>query len=312
MTNKEQYRSFCAEEKSIPLFLKSWWLDALCDDWDVAIVKNGDKISGVWPYRLENKLGVTLLRNQPLTPYLGPYVIYPPDLKESKRDNFQHETISALLDQLPDAKYMHISAFPGMKQLGLFNKAGIDVNVRQTFLMSLHERIDTLFDKLNENYRRNIRKTEIEIDIEDEPEQIKKLWEFQKATLDRKDVSMHFSEELLIRLFEACVIEHCAALWVARKDGEIKAILWHVWDDQCAYYLVGGKNPTTKDNRSMTALIWHAITESKVMDKKVFDFEGSMDPGVEKFFRNFGAERELYMVLQKNTSLLWKIKERIL
>jgi len=36
-----------------------------------------------------------------------------------------------------------------------------------------------------------------------------------------------------------------------------------------------------------------------------------MDEGVERFFRNFGGERALYIVLRKNDSLLWKLKKRI-
>jgi lipid II:glycine glycyltransferase (peptidoglycan interpeptide bridge formation enzyme) len=98
---------------------------------------------------------------------------------------------------------------------------------------------------------------------------------------------------------------------VARKAGVVQAILWHVWDNNRAYYLVGSKNPEIKDNRAVTALIWHAIKESNRLGKASFDFEGSMDPGVEHFFRNFGGERTLYMMLRKNTSLLWKLKELV-
>lgn len=312
MNNKEQYRQFCAQEKGMPLFIKDWWLDALCDDWEVAIVKKGDRIAGVWPYRIERKLNVSLLRDQVLTPYWGPYVSYPHDLKESKKDSFQHETITALINELPDVQVVHVSVFPGLKQVGLFNDAGYEVNTRQTFIMPLEERIDEIFNRLHEDYRRNIRKTELELQIEDDPKLLQDLWNYQKATLDSKSVRMHFSFEQMERLFKACHDRDKTALWVARKDDEVQAILWHLWDEEYAYYLVGSKNPEVKNNRAMTALIWHAITESKLMEKKSFDFEGSMDPGVEKFFRNFGGERTLYLVLQKNKSLVWKLKERLL
>ncbi|MCB0699791.1 MAG: GNAT family N-acetyltransferase [Chitinophagales bacterium] len=308
MDNKALYRQFCAEEKDMPLFIKDWWLDAVCCDWDVVLVKKGDRIAGAWPYKVEKKMNVTLLRDQVLTPYWGPYVAYPHDLKHSKRDNFQHETITALLEQLPKVQYMYVSLFPGLKQVGLFKDNGLEVNTRQTFIMPLEERIDNVFDKLHEDYRRNVRKAEAELEIEDEPALLKDLWEYQKATLDGKDVRMHFSLEQLQSAFDACKQHDCTALWVARKGGEVQAILWHLWDDKHAYYLVGSKNPASKNNRAMTALIWHAITESKLRDKLSFDFEGSMDPGVEKFFRNFGGNRELYLVIQKNTSLLWKLK----
>ena len=62
----------------------------------------------------------------------------------------------------------------------------------------------------------------------------------------------------------------------------------------------------------MSLLLWHAIKEAKKRGNKTFDLEGSMDEGVERFFRNFGAGRALYIVLHKNDSLLWKLKKMIL
>lgn len=311
MTNKEIYRQFCGNEPRVPLFLKDWWLDAVCQEWDVAIVYNGDTICGVWPYSIERKMNVSIYRDQALTPYMGPYVFYPHDLKPTKRDNFQHETITSLLDKMPDAKVWHISSFPGLKQVGLFADHDFDVQVRQTFIMPLADNIDDVFARLHEDYRRNVRKAEKELTIANEPEMLQQLWAYQKATLDRKDVRTPFTQMQIQQLFDACIVNDCGALWVARKEGEVQAIIWHVWDDAQGYYLVGSKNPNAKDNRAMTALIWQAIQHSQQLGKTGFDFEGSMDQGVEKFFRNFGGKRQLYLVLRKNESTLWKLKERL-
>lgn len=311
MNLKQQYRDFCSKQGDIPLFLQDWWLDVVCSDWDVAIVMNGDQVSGIWPYPIEQKAGVTLHRNPALTPYLGPYVFYPHDLKDSKRDNFEHEVVAELLSQIRATKVWWLALLPNQKQVGLYNASGFDIQPRQTFIMPLQDTEEEIFSRLHEDYRRNIRKAESEMTIEHDPGLLPSLWQYQKATLDRKDVNMHFSVEQLQKLFDACLQRNCTALWVAKKAGEVQAILWHIWDGVRAYYLVGSKNPATKDNRAMTALIWKAISESKKMGKYSFDFEGSMDPGVEKFFRNFGAERTLYLVLQKNDSLLWKLKEKI-
>lgn len=309
--NREIYRAFCASEPRVPLFLKDWWLDAVCPEWDVAIVKNGDNISGVWPYGIERKINVSILRDRVLTPYMGPYVFYPHDLKATKRDNFQHETMEALLEQMPDAKVWHLSTFPGLKQVGLFTEYDFDVQVRQTFIMPLHETKEEIFSRLSENYRRNVRKAEKELTITNEPEMLHQLWAYQKATLDKKDVRMHFTQLQLQQVFDACTANDCTALWVARKQDELQAIVWQVWDGENAYYLAGSKNPVANDNNAMAALLWHAIDHSKTLGKNAFDFEGSMDPGVEKFFRNFGGKRQLYLVLRKNDSMFWKLKERL-
>ncbi len=195
--------------------------------------------------------------------------------------------------------------------MGFFKAAGFDIQVRQTFIIPLAEDEAGIFSRLHEDYRRNIRKADTEINIVNDASQLKELHNYQRATLDKKDVGMHFSMSQLQKIFDACLAHDNTALWVARKEDKIQAILWHIWDEKRAYYLVGSKNPEVKDNRAMTALIWHAIKESKKMGKVSFDLEGSMDPGVERFFRNFGGERELYLGLHKNESLLWKVKNII-
>jgi lipid II:glycine glycyltransferase (peptidoglycan interpeptide bridge formation enzyme) len=311
MSNKELYRQFCSAGAALPIFLKDWWLDAVCPDWDVTIVKNGDKISGVWPYSIERKINVTILRDQVLTPYMGPFVFYPADLKASKRDSFQHETLTALLEAMPDAKVWHVSTLPGLKQAGLLTDYEFDIQLKQTFIMPLDEPVEHIFNCLHEDYRRNVRKAEKELTITNEPEMLHQLWGYQKATLDRKNVRTLFTQQQMQKIFDACIKHNSAALWVAKKGDEMQAIVWHVWDDEKGYYLMGSNNPHSKDNRAMTALLWHAIQHTKILGKSGFDFEGSMDPGVEKFFRNFGGKRELYLVLRKNESLLWKLKERL-
>lgn len=286
-------------------------MEAVCRDWDVAITYNGDKVSGLWPYATERKGNISIRRSPLLTAYSGPHIFFPHDLKESKRDNFEHEAITALLGKMPAAKVWHLSLQPGLKQAGLFKGAGFDVHVKQTFLMDLEEGTDAVFARLNEDYRRNIRKAETELTISDEPQCLSQLYGFLKATLNNKDVQLYYTEAQMQQLFDACKGNDSTALWVARKGDAVQAIVWEVWDDDCAYYLAGAKNPAEKDSRAMTALLWHAIKAAIRMDKKVFDFEGSMDAGVEKFFRNFGAERELYLTIQKNDSLLWKLKEKL-
>lgn len=280
----------------------------MCENWDVAIAMNGDKVAGVWPYNVEHKAGVSIIRNPVLTPYMAPHIFYPHDLKPSKRDSFEHEVTESLYKQI-HAKVWSISLMPGQKQVGFFVANGFKINPRQTFLMPLQDDEQNIFARLHEDYRRNIRKAEAELTITNEPELLPELWQYQKATLDKKDVLMHFNEQQIQKLFNACLQHNCTALWVARKEGVVQAILWHMWDETRAYYLVGSKNPAVKDNRAMTALIWKAISESKKMGKATFDFEGSMDTGVEKFFRNFGGERTLYLVVKKTTSRLWKLKE---
>ena len=309
MAEKEIYKAICQQSPdSVPVFMQCWWLDAVADAWDVALTLKGDQVTGVWPYVIEEKLSITMRRNPRLTPYMGPHVFYPPDIKEANKDSYEHEVIEQLMGFLPDADVWRLSQYPGLKQAGLFRHYGLKIGVHQTFLLSLDAPEDELFHNCKEQLRRNIKTAEKEIVIANEPTALPELYEFQKATLFKKRVSQYHTLEQMQRLMEPCIANNSGALWVARKEGVIQAIIWNVWDAENSYYFIGAKNPLVDNYRAMSALLWHAIREAKKRGNHTFDLEGSMDPGVERFFRNFGAKRELYLILRKDSHWLWRLK----
>ena len=312
MTNKEQYIKICAESRVVPLFEKPWWLDVACVKWDVAIATKGDEVTGAWPYPIESKMGVALVRTPMLTPYLGPQVYYPQGLKESNADSFEHETVAELMNQMPKAKVWHLALQPGMKQAGLLKKHNLEARVQQTFLLELTESEETLLKNMKDATRRNIRIAEGEVTVSNSPGNLKDLYDFQKETLGKKGKTIPFTFKHMQRIMDGCLANDAAALWVAKdKQGTIEAIVWQVWDEQCSYYFMGGQNHAKNSYRAMSLLLWHTIKEAKARGCATFDLEGSMDEGVERFFRNFGGERALYIIVMKNKSLRWKLKQAI-
>ena len=312
MTEKEIFRAICAQNPaSIPVFMQCWWLDAVCDAWDVAMTLKGDQVTGVWPYSIEEKWSIAFRRNPRLTPYLGPHIFYPSDIKESNKDSHEHDVIEQLIAKLPDADVWRLAQYPGLKQAGLFRHYGLKIEVQQTFLLSLTEPEDTLFHDFKEPLRRNIRAAEKEITISADPSCIQELYDFQKATLFRKRVNQLHTLEDMQRLLKPCLEHNQGTLWVARKEGVVQAVIWNVWDDKCSYYFMGAKNPEVDNYRAMSALLWYAMREAKQRGNILFDMEGSMDPGVERFFRNFRGKRELYLVLRKESHWLWKLKRLV-
>lgn len=311
MPSKQLYKAVCQQADDLPLFLQHWWLDIVCPYWDVAIARKGDQITGVWPYPVERKLWIGLRRTPVLTPYLGPHVFYPADLKEANRDHYEHEVLSQLLQQMPDEKVWRLSIQPGCRQVGLFKSYGLNSMARQTFLIDLQRPEETIFALFKDSLRRNIRSAEKELDISADPAALEELYEFQRSTLSRKSRSLGYEFPLMSRLFEAGLSREQGCLWVARRGGRLLAAIWVVWDGRCCYYLGGGQNPDADGYKAMSALLWHAIRDARSRGLKTFDLEGSMDPGVERFFRSFGGERSLYLVLRRNISASWTILEWI-
>lgn len=311
MSNKEQYISICEANPQIPVFLQYWWMDAVCADWDVAIAMNGDKVAGIWPYNKEQKIGVSIIRTPKLTPYQGPFVLYPQDLKAANKDGFEHETIAALIKQLPDAKVWDVSLLPGLKQAGLLKANGFSISSRQTFLIDVLQDEQALLGNMKESLRRNIKAAVADLTIAQDNDAIAILFEYQKHTLNKKDVMQTHSLADMQRLMQLCIANNCGAIYTAKQGLDIVAVIWNVWDANCSYYFMGAQKPDNDNYKAMPALLWRCIKEAKARGNACFDMEGSMDQGVERFFRGFGAQRELYLTLQKNDSLIWKLKSLI-
>lgn len=287
------------------MFAQHWWLDAVCPDWSVAIAQKGDQVTGVWPYALQRRLGISLFRNTKLTPYAGPVVFFPADMKEANRDSHEHEVISNLAEQLPDAKVWHLSLYPSNRQAGLYRAQGLRSEVQQTFLVDLAGDEASLFANFKESLRRNIRAAEKEFTISDDPSCLPQLYKYQQQTLSNKGVNQPYTLNDVQHLMDACKDHQSGALWVARKGHDIAALVWNVWDHDRSYYFMGAQKPDGDSYRAMSALLWHSIKQAKARGNTIFDLEGSMDPGVERFFRGFGGKRELYIILKKSDSLLW-------
>ena len=131
-------------------------------------------------------MGVTLLRNPKLTPYFGPSVFLPNPIKVSNIDSYEQDTIAELLKQLPPAQVWNIASPPGIQQAGTFKKHGLTLHVQQTFLIGLSDDEATLLANMKEGQRQNVRLSEREVTISNDPTQIDDLDRFHEQTLKNK------------------------------------------------------------------------------------------------------------------------------
>ncbi|MEX2379277.1 MAG: hypothetical protein WD530_00925, partial [Vicingaceae bacterium] len=79
MTNKELFKHFSKQhEKQLPFCLQfNWWNEVVKNSWDVAIVSKGKEVVGIWPYFLRKKGPWLTISQAYVTPYGGPFLIYP-------------------------------------------------------------------------------------------------------------------------------------------------------------------------------------------------------------------------------------------
>ncbi|MBL0048745.1 MAG: GNAT family N-acetyltransferase [Bacteroidetes bacterium] len=87
--------------------------------------------------------------------------------------------------------------------------------------------------------------------------------------------------------------------FVAYVEEKAAAMSFCIYDSTTAYYLLGGYDAGNKHQGAGVLALWNCILHAKKIGLKKFDFEGSMIPQVEKYFRGFGGELVPYFTLNK-------------
>jgi len=102
--------------------------------------------------------------------------------------------------------------------------------------------------------------------------------------------------------------------FVAYSDKKPIASTFCVYDSKTAYYLFGGYDSETKHHGAGVSCMWQSILLAREKGLKTFDFEGSMIPEVEKYFREFGGTLIPYYVAYKAPTalkLILKLNKRL-
>jgi len=312
LTNRASYTSIAAQ---LPLFYRPWWLDAVCaGSWDVAMVHDEQgNITAVFPYHTERKWMFNLMRLPTLTPYLGPAFFYPAGIREGlSRWDWEEEQIDALLKQLPSCDYYHFHTLPGFTNFLPFLHRGYSNSNRMTYRIDLRQSEAEMLEKMQKRRRRYIRNADKDLQVVDGKPYLEAFFQLHRRTFEKKNEAYHYSRPFIEKLMQEAEQQTSAAFWAVLQDGQPQGMLWVVYDHKCMYQLLSAYTEQQTNHAAVSLLTWHAITQAKKMGLETFDFEGSIHPGIEPFFRKFGGDRVGYLAFERHRSRLWKWKKRFL
>ncbi len=294
------YRTWAATQPALPLFYQPWWLDAVCgtSPWHVALAQDGSgHIQGVLPYWLTRRYGLPILTHPPLTPRLGPWLVYPPDMARHKRLDFTDRTLHTLQQQLPAVVHQRIKCHPLLTNWYPFHKLGYRQTTAYTYYLDLAHS-GTHWASLEDSTRNKIRQGRNQLRIESTT-QPATLLPVLRQSLPPAD-GLRLQQGLLARIHTALAAHDAVQLSVAldTHDQVVGASLI-AYDATYAYNLLLGGTPAGRQAGAAPFLLWHAILQAS-RRVSYFDFEGSMIPGVERFFRGFRPALTPYHVLTKS------------
>lgn len=276
------------------LFDQPWWLDAVAPGaWDEVVLKDDSGVQARLPFVRKKRLGVTALTQPPLTPILGPWV------SESaggyaKALAHEHKTMGELIESLPRFDIFRQAFHPSRMNWLAFHWAGFEANLMCTYRFDDLSDLDRIWSGFRQNIRREIRKAEKALTVHTDLG-VGSFLDVNTKTFERQGLRLPYPRELVERLDAACAERDARRIFFAVDgDGRVHAALYIVWDPESAYYIMSGGDPELRVSGASSLLAWEAIRFCSEVTAS-FDFEGSMIPSVERFFRSFGPRQVPYL-----------------
>lgn len=281
-SNKEEYRKLCETEgENIPLFLQYWWWETVCygKEWDVLMVCDGDSVLGALPYVIDRKMGFRFVLQPQLTQYCGPWL----------RRQDDQATFDSLVAQLRGLRYhfLQFNLSPAVSRLVL--SPDFEVTPRRTL------RIDDISDpdKVFKGFDRRKRQKPI-VKAEQELEWVHHVTPRQFAEFHHDYWSRRGQTDMLsvsfIEHVVSCAMErgHGFLSGLCDSQGRLHGASFDVYDSHEAHALMSALG---KDHHPGTRplLFWKSISRYSTLTQ-MFDFEGSMDPGIAYSYELYGAK----------------------
>jgi hypothetical protein len=309
-SSKEIYRRLCRTEESIPLFSRDWWLDAACGraHWDVLLVERKNSIRAALPFYRPCPGIITL---PPYTQTMG--VWFAPlagDIKYASALERRQALCRLLTEQLKSCRFFMQNFHHSFTDWLPFYWQNYRQTTRYTYLLTDLKNSSRLWENMSHNARHNIRRAREEHHVTVRPGiPVDDFLRVQAQTFERQQIRNPQSSRALRRLIAASRLRKQGELWGGYdRQGRLHAAVFVAWQKTVACYVAGGGDPEVRHSGAHGLVLWEAIRHAAA-HSDTFDFEGSMLPGVERFFREFGGVQTPYFSISRGKlSLLDRVR----
>lgn len=250
--------------------------------------KGNELIGGFITYK-EKKFFLSIYRNPPFTPTIGPFLKIEAQNSVAKLDTWKG-VLFAIVEFIENLPYSIISCSLDKcivdVQPFLWNK--FKVSPGFTYLLDLSKTIEEIWKGMSNERRKNITKGIKDGLIVKKVEDLNTIRALVMKTFSRQSklINEFFLNKIL---FEFTNNDNGFAFVTFNNDVPV-ACTFCIYDKNTAYYLLGGYDFENKHHGAGTLAMWEAIKYAKGLGLKYFDFEGSMVPQIEKYFRGFGGQ----------------------
>jgi lipid II:glycine glycyltransferase (peptidoglycan interpeptide bridge formation enzyme) len=294
----DSWNEFALSSYQYSIFTQTWYLDALNVNYEILVVLDKSKI----------KCGIILPLNEVKTFSNPMFCKYLGVLYEESKGNLQKEVSkrykyqALLIKELKRIKSFDYYFHPNYSNWIPFYWEGFSQQTRYTYRINLSgSSIENLYKLFHGNLRNDIVNAQKKGVSIDQDIGFDNLYNLVNKTFLRQGSKAPFSKERLQYFLETLTIRGCVKTFVAIDgNNDYIASCCLVFDENSAYFILNGID-SYKQIRGANALMIFESIKWCHSRFKYFDFEGSMLPGVEQFYRRFGGELTEYYRIFNDT-----------
>ena len=262
------------------------------------IYENDGLLIGGFFLFIENRFLLKIVQNPAFTPFIGPFFKI-----ESKNNSAiltkKKEIIKKIAEFIENFSYsiLSISLNYDILDTQPFIWKKFKVTPRYSYIIYLQNDIETIYSNFSQERKNDIKKAIKDKLYSKNIEDYNIVKNLILKTFDRQKLKIN--EFYLNKiLFEFSNSENSFA-FVTFKDERPISCTFCIYDKNKAFYILGGYDNDLKHHGAGALSILESIKYSKSLGLKEFDFEGSMVPQIEKYFRGFGGNLVSYYRVNK-------------
>lgn len=263
------------------------------------IYNKSDQLIGVFTLYFEKKLGLKWIKNPPYSQNIG-LVFDNPGNSKPKINTFNKSIYKLVSNYLSSLKagLITISLPSDHIDMQPFIWEKFKVTPNYTYRLNLKNLSEEdLLKAISSKKRSEIKKaTKDQLECK-MVQQYDHVLEMVSKTFDRKNKSL--DADLVSTILNQFSNDNNSFAMVTYQSGQPIAASFVVYFEKTAYYLLGGYDPKNRHNGAGALALFEAIKETRKRGIETFDFEGSMLPEVEKYFRDFGGDIIPYFTINK-------------
>ncbi|MCW3076075.1 MAG: hypothetical protein JWO32_684 [Bacteroidetes bacterium] len=268
-----------------------------------AILNNNSEIIGCFHYYTFKKAIFKFVITAPFSPNIDLFYINP-SLSVVGKNSFNKEiseTVANYFDSLK-VPYVNINLPDNMLDTQPFIWKGYLSRTRFSYLIDLSVNESQLWDNLSSEKRKSINKAGKDGLVIEQSTNHQLIYSLIIKSLERNELAKN--QEIIRNILFSFSTPQNSFAFVAYNNSLPIGATFCVINNNKAIYLFGGFDSENKHHGAGVSCMWQSILTAKKLGLNYFDFEGSMDSKIERYFREFGGELISYFTVQKIKPLL--------